>query len=53
MPRAKSNPQQDPTLPLPPPSVRRLQLWAHPMAMAILVTLLGAFWIWRKVTGLI
>jgi hypothetical protein len=41
------------TLPLPPPSVRRLQLWAHPVAMTLLVSLLGAFWIWRKVTGLI
>jgi hypothetical protein len=37
----------------PPPSVRRLQLWSHPAVIAVFVTLLGAFWIARKVVGLI
>lgn len=40
-------------LPDPPPSVRRLQLWAHPAAMGIVISLLGVFWIMRKVVGLI
>ncbi|MCA9052501.1 MAG: hypothetical protein KDA75_01630 [Planctomycetaceae bacterium] len=41
------------SLPLPPPSIRRLQIWSHPLAAALLVAALGAFWIWRKATGLI
>lgn len=41
------------TLPLPPPSVRRLQLWSHPLAAVLLVMALGAFWVWRKASGLI
>ncbi|MFV0445238.1 MAG: hypothetical protein ACK5Q5_16800 [Planctomycetaceae bacterium] len=41
------------TLPLPPPSVRHLQLWSHPLAAALLVLALGGFWIWRKSTGLV
>lgn len=41
------------SLPLPPPSVRRLQLWSHPLTAAVIVIALGAFWIWRKATGLI
>ena len=40
-------------LPLPPPTVRRLQLWSHPLCGALLVILLGAFWIWRKAAGLV
>lgn len=40
-------------LPEPSPSVRRLQLWSHPMVIVVFVTLLGAFWIARKVVGLI
>jgi hypothetical protein len=40
-------------LPDPAPSVRRLQLWSHPAVIAVIVTLLGAFWIARKVVGLI
>lgn len=39
--------------PLPPMSVRRLQLWSHPLSAAIVILLLGVFWIWRKTTGLI
>lgn len=40
-------------LPLPPPTVRRLQLWSHPLCGAMLVLLLGIFWVWRKAVGLI
>ncbi|SFJ41439.1 VWA domain-containing protein [Planctomicrobium piriforme] len=40
-------------LPLPPPAVRRVQLWSHPLAAGLLILLLGAFWVWRKTTGLI
>lgn len=40
-------------MPLLPPAIRRLQLWSHPAMAALLVLLLGAFWIWRKATGLI
>lgn len=41
------------SLPLPPMSVRRLQLWSHPVIAGLVVLLLGVFWIWRKTTGLI
>jgi hypothetical protein len=40
-------------LPEPPASVRRVQLWCHPAVMATLIVLLGAFWIGRKVIGLV
>jgi hypothetical protein len=40
-------------LPEPPPDVRRLQLWSHPATIAVMTTLLGVFWIARKVIGLI
>ena len=40
-------------LPDPPPSVRRLQLWSHPLVALGLVTLLGLFWIGRKWQGLV
>jgi hypothetical protein len=40
-------------LPEPPPSVRRMQLWCHPVIATALVVLLGVFWIGRKVIGLI
>jgi hypothetical protein len=39
-------------LPMPPPSIRRLQLWSHPLTAALLVLLLGIFWVWRKAVGL-
>lgn len=41
------------SLPQPPPTVRRLQLWSHPFAAFLLISLLGVFWIWRKTMGLI
>jgi len=40
-------------LPEPPPDVRRLQLWSHPATIALMATLLGIFWVARKVIGLI
>ena len=36
-----------------PPDVRRLQLWSHPVTIILMVTLLGVFWVARKVIGLI
>ena len=40
-------------LPDPPASIRRVQLWSHPVPAACLVALLGVFWVGRKVVGLI
>jgi len=40
-------------LPEPPPSVRRVQLWCHPIVAMVLVTMLSVFWIGRKAVGLI
>lgn len=40
-------------LPEPAPSIRRVQLWCHPIVASILVGLLGLFWIARKYVGLI
>jgi hypothetical protein len=40
-------------LPEPPPSVRRLRLWGHPVTAALVILLLGTFWIGRKAVGLI
>ena len=40
-------------LPDPPAAVRRLQLWSHPVVAAMLVGLLGLFWIGRKRQGLV
>jgi uncharacterized membrane protein len=40
-------------LPEPQPIVRRLQIWCHPATAAVVVTLCGAFWVSRKVVGLI
>lgn len=41
------------SLPNPPPSVRRLQIWSHPATAAVIVLLLALFWTTRKVVGLI
>ena len=35
------------------PSIRRVQLWCHPVFAGLIVTLLGVFWIARKAVGLI
>lgn len=40
-------------LPDPPESVRRVQLWSHPALAGTVIFLLAAFWIGRKVIGLI
>jgi hypothetical protein len=40
-------------LPESPPEVRRLRLWAHPAALATVVSLLGLLWIGRKWQGLV
>jgi hypothetical protein len=40
-------------LPDPPSSIRRVQLWSHPVLAGIVVFLLGVFWIGRKIVGLI
>ncbi len=40
-------------LPDPPPSVRRISLWSHPVVGAAVITLLGVFWVGRKVIGLV
>ena len=40
-------------LPEPPPKVRRRQLWCHPALLGLWLVLLSAFWIGRKMTGMI
>ncbi len=40
-------------LPDPPPLVRRLPLWCHPVTAAALIGMLGVFWVGRKVIGLV
>jgi hypothetical protein len=40
-------------LPDPPPVVRRLQIWCHPIPAALLVLLFGVFWSARKIVGLV
>ncbi|MCY3742241.1 MAG: hypothetical protein OXH00_14595 [Candidatus Poribacteria bacterium] len=38
-------------LPEPAPTVHRTRLWAHPIWAGVLVFLLGAFWVARKMNG--
>ena len=40
-------------LPTPDPKIRRVQLWSHPLVAATLVTMLGIFWVMRKMAGMI
>ncbi|HUP78209.1 MAG TPA: hypothetical protein VM260_06550, partial [Pirellula sp.] len=40
-------------IPDPPATLRRFQLWAHPMTIALMISGLTAFWIGRKWVGLI
>jgi hypothetical protein len=40
-------------LPEPAPTIRRSQIWCHPLTAAIVVSMFGAFWVARKVVGLI
>jgi hypothetical protein len=41
------------SLPDPPASIRRVQLWSHPALVGIVVFVLGVFWVGRKIVGLI
>jgi hypothetical protein len=40
-------------LPEPPPLVRRLPIWSHPLPAAVMIALLGLFWSLRKLVGLV
>lgn len=40
-------------LPEPPPIVRRMQIWCHPITAGLVISLFGVFWVARKVVGLI
>jgi uncharacterized membrane protein len=40
-------------LPDPPPIVRRMQIWCHPITASVVISLFGVFWVARKVVGLI
>jgi hypothetical protein len=37
----------------PPEVIRRVQLWSHPIVAAVLIGLMAAFWIGRKMVGVI
>ena len=37
----------------PPPLIRRVPLWSHPILLGVFVSLLGVFWVARKAVGLI
>ena len=42
------------TCPSRRPSVRRLQIWCHPVdGRRVVISLCGVFWVARKVVGLI
>jgi hypothetical protein len=41
------------SLPDPPSSIRRVQLWSHPAVAGLVVLLLAVFWVGRKIVGLI
>lgn len=41
------------TLPEPAPSIRRVQLWSHPLVAGLLIGAMGMFWIGRKIVGFI
>jgi hypothetical protein len=40
-------------LPEPEPQVRRVQLWSHPLLASAILLLLAAFWVGRKLVGLV
>ena len=40
-------------LPTPQAKIRRVQLWSHPLVAATLITMLGMFWVMRKMAGMI
>ena len=37
----------------PPPETRRLRLWAHPLWVGLLISLMTVFWVGRKLAGVI
>jgi hypothetical protein len=39
-------------LPEPPATIRRVQLWSHPLMAGGFILLLGVFWVGRKLAGL-
>jgi len=41
------------TLPEPEPMIYRTRIWAHPIWGAILVVLMGVFWVGRKMIGVV
>jgi uncharacterized membrane protein len=41
------------SLPEPSPSIRRVQLWSHPVTAGVILLLLTVFWIGRKSVGLV
>jgi len=41
------------SLPDPAPSIRRVQVWCHPLTAGLVIALMGIFWIGRKIIGLI
>ncbi|WP_231617521.1 hypothetical protein [Novipirellula aureliae] len=40
-------------MPDPPPAIRRIPLWSHPLVVGSFILLLGIFWVGRKGVGLI
>lgn len=40
-------------VPPPTPQIRRVQLWSHPLVAALMIALLGMFWVGRKMVGVI
>ncbi|TWU47305.1 hypothetical protein Poly51_51050 [Rubripirellula tenax] len=40
-------------MPDPPPAIRRVAVWSHPLAVGLMIGLLALFWIGRKGAGLI
>ncbi len=40
-------------VPDPPCIIRRVQLWSHPLTASLLLAMLAAFWIGRKIVGMI
>ncbi len=41
------------SLPLPPPTMRRVAIWSHPVTAGVLVLMLAVFWVWRKAVGMV
>jgi len=39
------------TLPEPEPTIQRVRIWSHPIWGAVLIALMGVFWVGRKMIG--